>query len=219
MGFAKIRGKLRPRIGSPVQFGAPKDVVQKGGKPVSGTIIDEVWADPDVNGVKPHTNCQMGPECWGDYSFCAQLIEWDNGDHSIRLAYYRRRCGEDYWEYASQMTVNSDWATMKNLMERTLAKTTWFQSAPVSSAVPSSKDDLFILRVADSGPKTILEIAALCDATVDEIMPTLKWVMGRSGMKRYLTIHDGDTYDIKSIGEWKTDYVGKLKMRFPALNA
>jgi hypothetical protein len=113
------------------------------------------------------------------------------------------------------MTVNSDWNTMKNLMERTLAKTTWFQSTPVSSAVPSSKDDLFILKVADSGAKTINEIAALCEVTLEEITPTLKWVLGRSGKKRYSTTEDGGKYDIKSIGGWKQDYVAKLKAKFP----
>lgn len=63
---------------------------------------------------------------WGDYSFCSQLIEWDTGERSVRLAYYRRRAGEDHWEFASQMTVCSDPATIKELLERTLAKTEWF---------------------------------------------------------------------------------------------
>jgi len=111
MGFAKIRGKLTPRIGYPVNFGAPKDVARTSGKAVSGTIIDEVWADPDLNKSEPHTTCEASSECWGDYSFCAQLIKWDHGEASIRLAYYRRGCGEDYWEYASQTTVNADWMT------------------------------------------------------------------------------------------------------------
>jgi putative SOS response-associated peptidase YedK len=64
---------------------------------------------------------------------CAQLIQWkdghDNdkpGEPSVRLAYYRRRCGEDWWEYASQMTVTADCATVKTLLEVTLAKTKWF---------------------------------------------------------------------------------------------
>jgi hypothetical protein len=35
----------------------------------------------------------------------------------IRLAYYRRRTGEDWWEYASQMTVCSDVATIKTLIK------------------------------------------------------------------------------------------------------
>jgi hypothetical protein len=47
-----------------------------------------------------------------------------------RLAYYRRRCGEDFWEYASQMTVNAEWKTIKAFLENTLAKTEWFRDDP-----------------------------------------------------------------------------------------
>ncbi len=99
-----------------------------------GKIVDEVWADDTLNLSPLHPQpCQRGPHCWGDYSFCAQLIRWNDGhhdyehsDHSIRLAYYRRRCGEDWWEYASQMTVTSECGEIKKLLEVTLAKTKWF---------------------------------------------------------------------------------------------
>jgi len=64
---------------------------------------------------------------WGDYSFCSQLIKWDSGEYSIRLAYYRRRIGEDWWEFASQTTVSSDWRTIKELLGLTLAKKSWFR--------------------------------------------------------------------------------------------
>jgi len=64
--------------------------------------------------------------CWGDYAFCAQLIAWDNGWRSIRLAYYRRICGQKKWLYASQMTVDSFPPTIKTLLEKTLAKGHWF---------------------------------------------------------------------------------------------
>jgi hypothetical protein len=128
MGAAKIRGKLTSRIGRPTHFGAPRDVKQKGGKEGYGRIIDEVWTDETLNDSEPHQRpCHWGAECWGDYSFCSQLIEWVDGTRSIRLAYYRRRCGEDHWEYASQTTVNSEWLTIKVLLEKTLAKTAWFQ--------------------------------------------------------------------------------------------
>ena len=50
----------------------------------------------------------------------------------IRLAYYRRRCGEDFWEFASQMTVTAEPPIIKALLVRTLAKKTWFQ--PEASA-------------------------------------------------------------------------------------
>jgi hypothetical protein len=68
------------------------------------------------------------PHDWGDYSFASQLIRWDNGTHTIRLAYYRRRTGEDHWEFASQMTVNSDPETIKALLERTLEQSSWFSN-------------------------------------------------------------------------------------------
>jgi hypothetical protein len=128
MGFAKIKGELTSRIGSRVRFGVPKDVQNTKGEAIYGTIIDEVWADPEINKKPPRNRSSEGD--WGDYSFCAQLIKWDNGDYSIRLAYYRRRAGEDYWEYASQMTVNSDWRTIKALLEKTLSKKNWFKDNP-----------------------------------------------------------------------------------------
>lgn len=125
MGFAKIKGNLTSRIGCQVRFGAPKDVEEKGGKPGYGIIVDEVWADPSVNVMPPRKASNDGD--WGDYSFCGQLIKWGEADYSIRLAYYRRRAGQDHWEYASQMTVNSDWVTIKKLLEFTLSKEGWFK--------------------------------------------------------------------------------------------
>lgn len=125
MGFAKINGILTSRIGCKVRFGAPKDVEKKGGKPGYGTIVDEVWADPKINTSPPRVANSNGD--WGDYSFCAQLIKWAEKEYSIRLAYYRRRAGENHWEYASQMTVNSDWLTIKKLLDVTLSKNGWFK--------------------------------------------------------------------------------------------
>ncbi len=128
MGFAKIKGELTSRIGRRVRFGAPGDVRQSGGKPGYGTIIDEVWVDPELNKQPPRSRSNDGD--WGDYSFCSQLIKWNDGGYSIRLAYYRRRPGEDWWEYASQTTVNSDWQTVKTLFEKTLSKERWFKENP-----------------------------------------------------------------------------------------
>lgn len=128
MGYAKIKGELTPRIGAPVRYGAPEDVHKAGGVAVKGVIIDEVWADPEIN--KKPVRSSNGKDDWGDYSFCAQCIKWNNDDYTIRLAYYRRRAGEDCWEYASQMTVDSDWRTIKALLEKTLAKSNWFRDNP-----------------------------------------------------------------------------------------
>jgi hypothetical protein len=128
MGFSRIKGELTSRIGRRVRFGAPKDVLQRGGKAGYGTIIDEVWANPEINKSPPRPPSFEKP--WGDYSFCSQLIKWDDGGYSIRLAYYRRRPGEDWWEYAAQMTVTSEWDTIKALLEKTLAKEKWFKDNP-----------------------------------------------------------------------------------------
>jgi hypothetical protein len=91
MGFAKINGNLTPRIGCRVRFGAPKDVHDRGGGAAYRTIIGEVWADPEINLAPPHSRpCKGGTQCLGDYSFSSQLIKWDHGWHSMRLAYHRR---------------------------------------------------------------------------------------------------------------------------------
>lgn len=121
--------QLTSRVGRRVWFGAPKDVAVAGGSGGGGTIVDEVWADPEINRSPPR---KANPaDDWGDYSVCAQLIRWDSGEHSIRLAYYRRRVGESYWRFGSQMTVNSEWTTIKQLLERTLAKDDWFRDDPL----------------------------------------------------------------------------------------
>src|SRR5712664_3282073 len=100
MGFAKIKGQLKSRIGQRVRYSAPKDVREKGGGPAFGMIVDEVWADSVENEAPPRK--AEGEHDWGDYSFFAQLIRWDKDadsakeGYSIRLGYYRRRCGEDW---------------------------------------------------------------------------------------------------------------------------
>jgi len=125
---------LESRIGRPVRYKPPRDAARRGKKGKTGTIIDETWANPKLHTARRHgRNCrhrktQTG--CWGDYSFCAQLIKWDHGEHSIRLSYYRRRCGEDKWEYASQMTVDSYWPTIKKLLKITLTQSEWFKDVP-----------------------------------------------------------------------------------------
>ena len=129
MSFAKIKGNLTSRIGRPVNFKTPKYVRARGGTPISGTIVDEVRATPEIN-TSPARKLKNNDD-WGDYSFCAQLIKWGENNHSIRLAYWRRRAGEDWWEFAAQMTVNSDWREIEALLKRTLAKTGWFSDSPI----------------------------------------------------------------------------------------
>ena len=128
MGFAKIRGKLTSRVGSTVTFGTPRDVGRSGGKPGRSRIIDEIWLTPEINQLPPRTPEHVND--WGDYSTCAQLIRWDDGTYNIRLAYYRRRCGEDWWEYASQTTVSGPPQEIKALCEKVLLKENWFRDNP-----------------------------------------------------------------------------------------
>ena len=126
----KVKGPLTSRVDREVNFGAPKDVRERGGSGSKGEIVDEVWDRPldEINSVPIHgSDCAPGIGCCGDYAFCSQLIKWQDGTYSIRLAYYRRRHGEDWWEFGSQMTVNSDRQTVRQLLERTLARAEWFQ--------------------------------------------------------------------------------------------
>lgn len=136
MSYARIHGELTSRIGRPVRFGAPNDVRERGGGCAEGTIVDEVWAKPHDNKLPPRK--RRGNHDWGDYLFCSQLIRWDDGSYQIRLAYYRRRAGEDWWEFAGQTTVVSERNTIKALLERTLAKKHWFSESPESQKTSSA---------------------------------------------------------------------------------
>ena len=124
-------GYLESKIGKAVKFGPPRDAHRKGANTRNGKIVDEVWAIESQRDAQKHVP-HHHVDCWGDYAFCSQLIEWENGGYSIRLAYYRQRCGEDHWEFASQTTVETIPTTIKALLERTLAKTDWF-TKPTSS--------------------------------------------------------------------------------------
>jgi hypothetical protein len=109
-----------------VDFGPPKNVPN--GQRRKGKIIEEVWAESPSVG-SPHSQGHA-PDCWGDYGYCAQLIEWNKGGHSIRFAYYRRSCGSEKWVCASQTTVEANPSEIKSLCERTLAKTAWLTKKP-----------------------------------------------------------------------------------------
>jgi len=112
-----------------VTFKPPRNVPN--GQRRKGKIIDEAWADNrrfDDRHNEGHV-----PNCWGDYAFCAQLIEWESGMRSIRLAYYRRSCGSERWLFASQTTVESNPDDIKALCERTLSRSEWFNKATTPS--------------------------------------------------------------------------------------
>lgn len=121
-----IKGKLTSRIGTSVTFSPPETLKDKGGKHYCGKVIDEVWADEEVNSSEPRK--PRSEDDWGDYSFCAQLIEFQDGERMIRLAYYRRPPGEDYWRFASQTTITTDRINIKKLFEKTLLKNDWFKN-------------------------------------------------------------------------------------------
>jgi hypothetical protein len=70
----EIRGKLTSRIGRTVRYTPPEGLRKAGASPLSGTIIDEVWADESLNESPRHQAKSNEP--WGDYSFCSQLIRW-----------------------------------------------------------------------------------------------------------------------------------------------
>jgi hypothetical protein len=124
MGWAKIRGQLPSRIGQRVRFGAPQDVQRAGGEHGTGVIVDEVWADAEIN-TSP-SRPSKGTGDWGDYSFFAQRIKWHGGGHLIRLGYYRRRAGEDFWEFAGQTTICARWRAVKSLLDGFSTKPNWF---------------------------------------------------------------------------------------------
>lgn len=126
-----IMPKLESHIGRKVEFRPPVSAQKRGAENNKkvGKIVDEVWADEAQR--DPPIHDHDDPECWGDYAFCSQLIEWEEGGFSIRLAYYHLPCKGDRWQFASQMTVETKSSIIKLLLERTLAKTDWFTKPEV----------------------------------------------------------------------------------------
>lgn len=123
-GTLSVMPKLESHIGRKVEFRPPVSAQKKGARNLIGKIVDEVWADESQRNPPVHNHDDAN--CWGDYAFCSQLIEWNDGTYSIRLAYYRRSCKGHRWRFASQTTVEYWPSTIKLLLERTLAKTDWF---------------------------------------------------------------------------------------------
>lgn len=120
-----IEGSLTSRKGNPVSFTPPQYIMDKGGEVYQGKIIDEVWADEKINYSKPRK--PKSKNDWGDYSFFAQQIEWEDGVRQIRLGYYQRPAGENYWRFASQTTLTTEWSIIKKLFVKTLKKVNWFK--------------------------------------------------------------------------------------------
>ena len=123
--------KLKSHIGQKVQYGPPAST--RRGANLVGEIVDEVWAIEAQRDPPEHDHDDLN--CWGDYAFCSQLIQWQNGGYSIRLAYYHLPCKGPVWKFASQTTVDTKPSIIKPLRERTLAKAIGFlnqRSGPTS---------------------------------------------------------------------------------------
>ena len=125
MAFRDTGERPESRVGAHVYFSAPKDVAKKGGGTVRGTIVDEIWV-PDATRNSEDAHLQS-EHSWGRYGFSSQLIKWDNGEESIRLGYWRIREGEKHWNFAAQATVTSSPETVRQLLEQTLAMSSWFE--------------------------------------------------------------------------------------------
>ena len=117
--------KLRSHIGDPVKFGAPLSARMLGAQQRFGRIVDEVWALDSQRDPQKHDHDD--PNCGGNYAFCSQLIDWEEGGYSIRLAYYRLQCKGTFWQFAGQTSIETKPSTIKLLLEKTLAKAEWFK--------------------------------------------------------------------------------------------
>ncbi len=127
--------KLESHIGKTVTVRASPSV--RDGKKRVGKIVDEVW--PDDSQLDPRRHGHDEPNCWGYYAFCSQLIEWEDDGYSIRLAYYRRPCKGARWQFASQTTINTSPRTVRQLLERTLARIDWFTKPGRDEQMPLSQ--------------------------------------------------------------------------------
>jgi len=102
-------------VGYPVTFTNPTT-----GEPVSGRILDEVWArEPqDFSETAPHD------DGWRQGALLAQLIEWPGGYRSVRITYYLRPegGGPDTWyfggQYAPSMSLDDFHTIMTKLLQK-----------------------------------------------------------------------------------------------------
>ncbi len=105
----------RHQRGYPVVFTNPTT-----GEPTTGQILDEVWAK------EPEGFPETAPENngWREGAFVAQLIEWPDGDRSVRITYYLRPegGGPNTWyfggQYAPSMSLDYYQSLLKKLHEK-----------------------------------------------------------------------------------------------------
>ncbi len=95
-----------------MNFNPPEAVPD--GKPRKGKVVDYVDVDPVED-----------PE-WGWYYYVSELIEWSGGGKSVRLAYYYAPHGSNRWLWGGQYSIEDEPLVIKALIDRTLAKSNWF---------------------------------------------------------------------------------------------
>src|SRR3954462_1685998 len=90
------------RVGRPVEFKPPISVGEMPTR--KGTIKDEIWSKvyPD-------------PE-WGHYIYTSQLIEWENGERSVRLTYYYLPAGASRWLFGGQYSIEDSPAAIHEFL-------------------------------------------------------------------------------------------------------
>jgi hypothetical protein len=108
----KYPDPLPVRRGAEVNFNPPEAVPD--GKPRKGKVVDYVDVDPVED-----------PE-WGWYYYVSELIEWSGGGKSVRLAYYYAPHGSNRWLWGGQYSIEDEPLVIKALIDRTLAKSNWF---------------------------------------------------------------------------------------------
>lgn len=119
---------LKSQVGKRVKFDPPRG--KPDGASRKGKVRAEVWEHPlsHYNNIPVHTNC--GHECWGDYAYCSQLLEWEQPGRkpyfSIRLGYCHRLCKKASWPLRSQTTLEMYPRDAEALLRKTLAMTEWF---------------------------------------------------------------------------------------------
>ncbi len=99
------------KIGNPVEFSPPVSVGEAAKR--RGKIKDELWSEIYKDSE------------WGYYIYTSQLIEWDNGDRSIRITYYYQPDGATRWFFAGQYSIDDRPEIIRTVLEATLKKN-WY---------------------------------------------------------------------------------------------
>jgi hypothetical protein len=99
----------KSKKGSRVIFKPPKGAGTQV-SPRKGEIIDEIWSDVYLD------------QDWGHYIYTSQLIQWDNGNKSIRLTYYYCPNGKDRWIFGGQFSIEDKPEIINKLLSETLKK-------------------------------------------------------------------------------------------------